>query len=212
VTDWAVNKCGGTRWRTLPDSLIEVEGEGVPVLSPTDKRFELLARTWANWASYFRASARANHIPISWLVAIATVETGGWSNDPQKQATIGSPVGAVGIMQFMPNIPAMFGFTAADRTDPQKSIEMGARFLALLAKNNSGQLPLMAASYNHGHVACDPGHNEWNLVADANYPRQALLYNNTAIRYLDLGASAIAYALAGIAFAGAAVVGYTLLR
>jgi len=192
--------------------MIEVEGEGTPVLNPTDKRVALLARTWANWAPYFRASAKSNHIPVSWLVAIATVETGAWSDNPQEQATVGSPAGAVGVMQFMPFVPPEFGFTAADRTNPQKSIEMGARFLAKLAKKNSGQLPLMAAQYNSGRIECSPGRNEWNLVADANYPRQALLYNNTALRYLDLGTSALMYALAGMAFAGAAAVGYTLLK
>ena len=205
---WAVNKCAGRRWRALSDRSIEIEGEGVPVLNPTDPRFKQLAQTWANWGSLFRSSAANNGVPLSWLVAIATVETGAWSGDPKKQEAIVSPAGAAGVMQFMPATAQGYGFTPNDRFSAPRSIEMGGRFLRDLAKKYDGQLPLMAAAYNAGGAYCSPGRNEWNLRADANYPRQAILYNNTALRYLDFGPSSGTFILAGAVFAAAAAAGF----
>ena len=100
--EWLQNKCGGARFRTLPDHQIEVEGHGVPVLDPSSAEFRYLRQTWDNWQSLIRKHAKKTGMPPSYLLAVATKETGLWSGDPQKQATIGSPAGAQGIMQVMP--------------------------------------------------------------------------------------------------------------
>lgn len=179
------NKCNGRRWRTLSDGRIEVEGEGVPLLEPSDLRSRYLEQTWANWAPDFRAAARQYGVPLSWLVAIATIETGPWSARPQQQATIVSSAGAVGIMQVIPRYQPE---TATELARPSTNIAAGARIIRRLADGATGaELPHIASAYNAGAgssalgVRCSPGRNEWNLASDANYPRQTIVLNNTAL-------------------------------
>lgn len=63
-----------------------------------------------------------------------------------------SPVGAVGLFQFMPATAARFGLTTApvdQRTDPQRSASAAARYLRLLHGRFS-DWPLAVAAYNAG--------------------------------------------------------------
>jgi hypothetical protein len=181
------NPCGGKRWMTLPSGEIEVEGEGVPAYVPGDAGFETLVRTWQNWKPLFRASANKYDAPLSWLVAVANVETGLWSDNPAKQATIVSYANAIGVMQVIPSTASMLGFSASDMYDPAKNIDAGAKLIAQL-RAKYYELPPISAVYNSGRL-CSPGRNEWNLLADGNYPRKAILGNNAAIEHLDLGMS-----------------------
>jgi len=198
-----INRCGGRRWRSLPGGLVEVEGEGTPAYTPGSAQFLNLARTWANWSSLFRSAAQQYRIPVSWVVGIATTETGAWSNDPSRQANIVSYAAAVGIMQV---IPQYQGMTTAQLQDPATNVRTGAKILSQHAARFGPELPYIAAAYNAGSVYCDPGRNEWNLRADANYPRQALMYNNSALLYLPLSsAGMLAWTLGGAAVAGVAV-------
>jgi soluble lytic murein transglycosylase len=67
-----------------------------------------------------------------------------------------SPVGAVGLMQFMPytldKLTAIVGkeVKTAELFDPKKSIEMGAAYLKKLLIEMKDQNPLTAAAYNGG--------------------------------------------------------------
>jgi len=194
MADW-VNRCGGKRWRTLPNGLIEVEGEGTPAYQPGSAQFANLTRMWNNWGALFRSAAARYGIPVSWVLGIATTETGAWSNDPARQATIISYADAVGIMQVIPRFQSM---TAAQLQDPSTNVATGARILSQHAKTFGAELPYMAAAYNAGSVYCDVGRNEWNFRADANYPRQALQYNNAALLYLNLSSSTLAWMVGGM--------------
>jgi hypothetical protein len=211
VTEWR-NPCGGKRWRIDPSGFIEVEGEGYPMFDAESDRYRYMMQTWQNWKSYFRSAAREFDVPVNYLLAIASIETGLWSDDPAEQATIGSYAGAVGVMQLM-NVAkthvelAFPNKNFGERTDPRQNIRMGAALLRDLLNKNSESFPEVSAIYNSGRK-CSPGHNEWNLFADANYPRLAITWNNTALSSVRLNGvhwGLVALAAGGV---GAAAVAY----
>lgn len=76
--------------------------------------------------------------------------------ETQYKADAISPVGAVGLMQFMPyTLDKLSLFTGkkiatSDLFDPQISIEMGALYLKKLFIELNDQKPLVAAAYNGG--------------------------------------------------------------
>lgn len=180
------NPCGGKRWRILSSGLIEVENEGTPAVAAGSTAFQQMAQTWKNWGGLFQQAADKYDLPVSWILAVATMETGAWSSDPTKQAQIQSPVGAIGVMQIMPFNATAFGLSSAsDLFDPAKNIDVGAH---ILSKDNAmtspppGGLPGISALYNSGKLCTtDPNRNEWMLLADANYPRHVIEWNNAAI-------------------------------
>ncbi len=178
------NPCGGKRWKLLPSGLIEVEGEGTPTVAPGSSSEKLMAQTWQNWGGALSAAASRHHVPASWLLAVATMETGFLSADPKKQALAVSPVGARGIMQIMPFNAKPFGLSSEDELfDPAKNIDVGAKIIAKNAERpDVGGLPGISALYNSGRLCTsDPNRNEWMLLADANYPRRVIEWNNTAL-------------------------------
>jgi len=59
-----------------------------------------------------------------------------------------SPVGAMGLMQLMPNIAKAYGVD--DAFDPRQNIMAGAQMLKELMTMHRGNLPLVLASYNAG--------------------------------------------------------------
>lgn len=213
-----VNPCGGKRWRLLPSGLIEVEGEGTPSFPESSAEFRNMAQTWKNFGGELASAGDRHGVPVSWMLAVATMETGHLSSDPKKQAQAVSPAGAIGVMQIMPANAQPFGGRTADQLfNPSDNIDTGARILATHLKDPArGGLPGISALYNSGRL-CQAGRNEWNLLADANYPRKVILWNNSAVMngmtggvstmtLLVLGAafgSALALAVAGVLSGGA---------
>jgi soluble lytic murein transglycosylase-like protein len=59
-----------------------------------------------------------------------------------------SPVGALGLMQLMPEVAAELG--AVDPLDPRQNIMAGARYLRQLLDAHRGNVKLALASYNAG--------------------------------------------------------------
>ena len=59
-----------------------------------------------------------------------------------------SPVGAMGLMQLMPNIAKAYGVD--DPFDPRQNVMAGAQMLKELMTMHRGNLPLVLASYNAG--------------------------------------------------------------
>jgi len=59
-----------------------------------------------------------------------------------------SPVGAMGLMQLMPNIAKSYGVD--DPFDPRQNVMAGAQILKELMTLHRGNLPLVLASYNAG--------------------------------------------------------------
>ena len=60
-----------------------------------------------------------------------------------------SPVGAVGLMQLMPNTAA--AFRVGNRFDAAENIRGGVAYLAFLIEECGGDLRLVVGSYNAGH-------------------------------------------------------------
>lgn len=194
--NWASNKCGGKRFRTLPDNRIEIEGRGVPVYAPGSAEYGYLTQTWKNWGRLIKKHARKTGLPPSFILAIATKETGLWSDDKNKQASIGSPAGAQGIMQVMPCAIFQYGrfkdlVCNQDRQNPDASIHMGSVLLKAQL-DSTGGFPAAASAYNAGGVKCytgptsNPGvrPNQFNWMNEHDYATKALTYNNTAV---DMG-------------------------
>jgi soluble lytic murein transglycosylase-like protein len=142
-----------------------------------------MMQNWRNWGPLLRAAASKYGVPVTWLLAIATMETGPWSDNPERQAKMVSPAGAIGIMQIMPATGSMLGVAPSALTDPAVNIDAGAKLVAQLAAKNPSGLPAISAAYNSGKVCgcAKSGCNEWNLYADANYPRRVIEWNNTAL-------------------------------
>ncbi len=158
-----------------------------------------MANTWKNWGPLLDRAARKYAVPVSWLLAIATMETGAWSNDPNKQATITSSAGAIGVMQVIPSTAAIYGRTGAQMADPALCIDTAAQLVRDLNNRNVGGRPAIAARYNSGRL-CSTGRNEWNLLADANYPRRVMEWNNAAILSGMVTVNLLPIVLAGFAF------------
>jgi soluble lytic murein transglycosylase-like protein len=59
-----------------------------------------------------------------------------------------SPVGALGLMQLMPDVATELGVT--DPLDPRQNIMAGAKYLRQLLDANGGNVRLALASYNAG--------------------------------------------------------------
>lgn len=211
ASDFIANSCGGARWRTLAGGLIEVEGQGVPMYTPGDPHFKLLAQTWNNFSSELGSAARKYGIPVSWALAVASVETGFLSSNYQLQAQAVSPVGAVGVMQLMPQY--FKRYSREDLLRPSINIPVGVAFLKTLCSSSACpwrcELPYLGSVYNAGSgsgcVQCSPGKNIFNLTEDANYSLALVMYSNAALTYLDLSSPTWPWALAGglVAAAGA---------
>ena len=85
-----------------------------------------------------------------------------------------SPVGALGLMQLMPEVAAELG--ADDPMDPRQNIMAGALYLRRLLDSHRGNVKLALASYNAG-----PG-------AVARYRRHPAVQGDTRLREEDLRA------------------------
>ena len=90
---------------------------------------------------YFKAASLKYGVDENLLKAVAKVES---NFNPMAE----SSAGAVGIMQLMPGTAAGLGVT--DRTDPQQSIDGGAKYLSQLLKAYDGDTEKALAAYNGG--------------------------------------------------------------
>lgn len=207
-SEW-LNPCGGVRWRTLPNGLIEVEGQGFPEYAPGSNQYRYIEQTWNNWAPQFQAAAKKFNVPLVWILALAAIETGFVSSNPEKQRTIESGDGfhSIGIMQPLPSTAITLGYTTADRYDAGKNIEMGAKLISQLDPRYG--LPAVGARYNSGKL-CSAGNDQFNLKGyKGAYVTQAIKYNNTALHYLKLSSSNLLLtALMGAGVAGLIVAGF----
>ena len=67
-----------------------------------------------------------------------------------------SRVGALGLMQLMPDVAAELG--VEDLFDPRENVMAGARYLRALLDRHHGRIDLALASYNAGPTAVDRYH------------------------------------------------------
>ncbi len=124
------------------------------------------------------------------LVWIGLVESG---YDPAAR----SPKNALGIWQLMPETATRFGLTVAERderTDPEKSTRVAARYLKYLYAR-FGDWTLTLAAYNAGErrvqSAIDQAHDRdfWHLAASGILPRETQAYVPAVLAAQSLGES-----------------------
>lgn len=88
-----------------------------------------------------------------------------------------SPVGAVGLMQLMPDTAVRYGVRAEDRTDPAESIKGGARYLRDLLRMFNSDVRLAVAGYNAGENAVKRYNNNIPPYPETqNYVAQVLAF------------------------------------
>lgn len=88
-----------------------------------------------------------------------------------------SPVGAVGLMQLMPDTAVRYGVRAEDRTDPAESIKGGARYLRDLLRMFNSDVRLAVAGYNAGENAVKRYNNSIPPYPETqNYVAQVLAF------------------------------------
>jgi soluble lytic murein transglycosylase len=97
-----------------------------------------------------RAQAGANGLPDSWIYAVLREES---TFDPGA----GSPAGAIGLMQLMPDTAREVAATAGrrqpsrgDLLDPETNVALGSTYLATLASRYRAHPALATAAYNAG--------------------------------------------------------------
>ncbi len=95
-------------------------------------------------AQILRVAERYGIDPLL-MAAIANTES---ANDPNAV----SPVGAIGLMQLMPQTAAFLSSADEDvsLTSPARNLELGARYIRQLKRLYGGDVPLMLAAYNSG--------------------------------------------------------------
>jgi len=122
-----------------------------------------------------REAAAASGVDYDLLKAVISTES-------NFNAKVVSPMGAVGLMQVIPETAERFGVSAKGRqtveqrlTDPRINLQAGARYLAWLLKRFDGEVPLALAAYNAGEGAVDrAGRRIPNYSETQNYVRKVM--------------------------------------
>ncbi len=127
------------------------------VIPPAGRRLKLSGEDNWLWKSIYPKAyepvvtreANKSQVPQNLIWAIMKAET-------QYKADAISPVGAVGLMQFMPYtsqkvaVLVDMDYKAADLFEPSIAVRFGAAYLKKLSNELDDQLPLIAAAYNGG--------------------------------------------------------------
>jgi hypothetical protein len=95
---------------------------------------------------FIAEAARRNRVDPRLLWTIAYLET-------RFRPEMSSPVGAEGMMQFMPGTAKRFGLL--NPRDPKASVEAAAKYVRYLQEKFDGRLDLILASYNAGEGAVE---------------------------------------------------------
>jgi len=161
-------------WRTLSDGRVEIVGLGVPRLrDAAAARFE---RTLARWRPLIVSQSKRARVPASWIASFMDAESGG---DPRAV----SPVGAVGLLQLMPQW--WRGHDAEQMKDPVTNVTIGVDLLAAIRRTQP-ELPVVASVYNGGSDSATnaprlrPG-APWGMLENPGYISRVVAGNNYAI-------------------------------
>jgi len=109
-------------------------------VQPTAKLLEDMPLADQNLSSLIEAAANKYQVDPKLVAAVAEVESNGNQNAV-------SSVGAIGVMQLMPDTAASLG---VDPYDKQQNIEGGAKYLRQMLDTFGGDLKKAVAAYNAG--------------------------------------------------------------
>jgi len=135
--------------------------------------------------SLFRYYGHKHGVPWTWLKAQGLAES---LLDPKAV----SPVGAVGVMQFMPKTwqewwdetVGIQGLPGADRTNPEASIAAGAAYMAKL-REVFGSMEGALAAYNWGWGNVRRHLRRYGALAESHLPSETRQYIQRIIRFHD---------------------------
>ena len=106
----------------------------------------------AQYQDEFDAADKKYGLPSGTTMAVAAIESRGREDIITGQTA--SPVGAAGIMQFMPETARSMGLEVSDsvdeRNDPLAAIDAGAKYVARQIKRSDGDMRVALAKYNWG--------------------------------------------------------------
>jgi hypothetical protein len=110
-------------------------------------------------------AGRMYNIPAALILAVIEVES-----DWDRQAV--SHVGAEGLMQLMPGTARDMG--VPDSFDPRHNIHGGTKYLRQLANQFNGNVKLMLAAYNAGHMRVMKTGKVPNIEETRRYVRRCM--------------------------------------
>lgn len=156
------------RWRLTPAG-VEIDGCGVERTrgAPTT-----VARVWEAYATEINRTARARRVPCALIVATICTESGGRADavrlEPGYRSDEETPHRvSPGLMQTLISTAGEALGRKVDRAwllEPGNSIEAGTAYIARQARLTGFDPPLVAAAYNAGRLAHQPGpQNRWKL-------------------------------------------------
>lgn len=148
--------------------------------SDFEKEADLTPRQLVDrWNPMITAAAKEVGLPENWIRAVINQESGGRTMLGEGRP-ITSPVGAMGLMQLMPDtyddMRRAYGL-GHDAYDPQDNIIAGAAYLHTLYKKYG--FPGMFAAYNDG-----PGNYEAHLYRGRSLPAETVHYVASVQRFL----------------------------
>jgi Transglycosylase SLT domain len=168
VRSWHTVFDGGVRWR-LVDAGVEIEDSGV---ERTKGNPNTVTRVWQRFADGINVAARKYQLPCELIVATICTESGGdetalrlepgYSSDETTPNKV-SP----GLMQTLISTAREALQMSLDRDwllQPKNSIRAGTAYIAKQRRITGFDPPLVAAAYNAGRIARNPGaQNRWKL-------------------------------------------------
>jgi hypothetical protein len=160
-------------WRTRDDGVIAVrESPDGPetVLTLSGPNAEQLERVEAQWGDLCRRLGARHALPDGWLQAMIWRESGGHPKARNPESQPGTDDDGVGLMQITA-AALKAGHTDAELEDPYTNVEIGAAFVAALAKRYGWDFPRVSAAYNAGSVRKPlPGfENPWAMHCTAGH-------------------------------------------
>lgn len=138
----------------------------IVALSKCKNKNDLILRFPQNFADHFHREAVNNDLDPEVLFAITRQESA-------FIPTAKSPVGALGLMQLMPNTAKMLAKQSREPLrhhnellSPEKNIRFGSKYLRMMLNQNQQNHALAAASYNAGPHRVSNWLPEYDMPAD----------------------------------------------
>ena len=174
-SSWKQQCPGFATYRWHEDGAIEVQGEGFPKYAENSANEHVIANYWRKYGDLFVKHAQVLGLPVSWVVGIVAVESGGdeWACSPCKKPlcsfapNCGGGVAkdgkhyvccAYGLMQVTEANAKTYGMDNGAQLlgNPDDAIRIGCDIFAGHVRKHKGD-PLVAVKQYNGCRTCKAG-------------------------------------------------------